>query len=271
MGEFFRPHNNDSLWVYSERGLLSFLFHTLLDGDISLILDNSIDEDGKTLGSVVGRVFGHRLVTEFGLGANGFGSPDGGLFLRQGQNDHSFVFVEGKRKPFYVDYLEPMSEQVLFEEVRRHGYPRAYRYIKGFNSTPNGQLELRWRFVNSLLASTSRIVSERDARPPNRILANDAFYLRYYDRNQFRNITDWRAVNMASERRCLYDQLRLVERFFLLSVTPDATYPNELKRLRLYDRSGSPLEETSQIVFWMPLERIQRQMEVWSADRWRSC
>src|SRR5208337_3842029 len=77
-----------------------------------------------------------------------------------------------------------------------------------FNSTINGQLEMRWRFVNALLCArerSSHLVTEQHVNLHPALMSCDRFYWRLYLR-PVDNITEhWRRVDMATEHRCLYD------------------------------------------------------------------
>lgn len=107
VGQFFRPPGNDRIWFYSERGLLAYLFHAILEGDLSLVLDNAMDGSGRNLREVLGPVGLHQVLTEFSLGNKGFGNPDGAILTGIGLPNASFVFVEGKPVTFQETFQKP--------------------------------------------------------------------------------------------------------------------------------------------------------------------
>jgi len=273
MGQFFRPNGDDSLWVYSERGLLSFLVHVLLrqNQGVALILENAVNAQQQTLGAVIGQVHSHRLLTEFSLGSNGFGSPDGGIFLGENGEFHSFVFVESKRRPFAEEYMEPGARQAIVQELNDYGRQAVYDHINGFNSKINGQLELRWRFVNALNATPhgAFVVSEQNSHPPADLLTNDVFYLHFqFDPND-QMPEQWRRVVMETDLRCLFDSLRSVKDFYLLAVTTDNHIPVGMNNVRLFDLLlGQPLYNAAEHLFWMPLDIVKQQMQVWRNQEW---
>lgn len=88
MAQWYEHQSEDgnSLWLYSERGLMTFLFCHVLVEEPEFILNNAKDVDGILLRDVVGEVQCHTTLTECELGPQGFGSPDGGLLLKTPNN-----------------------------------------------------------------------------------------------------------------------------------------------------------------------------------------
>lgn len=270
MGQFFRPAGDDTLWVYSERGLLAYLFHVLLrqDQGIALILNNAVNKHGATLAATVGNVEKHRLLTEHSLGSDGFGCPDGGVFLGDANGFERFVFVEGKRERFLEEFIAPRHSTEVLDDLRDLGRQAVRKKIKGFSSSINGQLELRWRFVNALRSTKdAEVVSELASRPSIELQANDVFYLRYDFRPDPNNRTHWRSVDMRTDLRCFQDLLRPVNDFYLLAITADAEFPRGMDSIRLFDASGQRLAGDS-VLFWMPLDVVRRVMDVSERGLW---
>lgn len=112
---------------YSERGILSyFLFRYLPFGENLNIFINSLSfpknyDNPFTNQKISNPVF----FSELELGKKGFGSPDGAIFF-ECSNQYMMMLIEGK-------FNETYSESCKKEK---------------YNSTIQGQLELRWRAVS---------------------------------------------------------------------------------------------------------------------------
>lgn len=263
MAYFYREPNPDhnTIWVYSERGVLGYAFLHALPADPSPVLDRAVNGAGDTLRAVLGEVNGHLCVGEFDLGSQwGFGCPDGGLFFTRPSDDPAFVFVEAKTVLWSISAKEP--ERYTAEELADIDERELDRLCKSssFNSSINGQLELRWRFANAFQDAMERrepTVSEQITPPPNDIKASDRFYWRRRLASDADVIRDWRHVHMTGGLEPLRARLEQVgSRFYLLAVTPDRDRPCS-DEVRLFDRSGAPLPDRDNRLFWMPFERLE--------------
>jgi hypothetical protein len=268
--EHQKTHGNH-LWLYSERGLISHLFCHLLADHLDFVLDNAKDVDGTTLRQEIGEYRSHTTLTEYELGPQGFGTPDGS-FMTTAPERCCFVFVEAKQDSFVNSCKapDPKSHEAL--SVPGLDIDKLCNKNK-FNSSINGQLELRWRFVNavrmSVLAS-EQVVSERHVRvlPPD-LMAGDRFYWRLFLRPDQNIKEHWRRVDMRGDLRCLYTRLKEVcddERrnearngFYLLLVTLDEAPPNFESSLRLFDQNGDRLD-TRRRVFWLNRHKIEESL-----------
>lgn len=121
-----KPSKDYEFECYSERGILSyFLFrHLPFEENLSIFL-NSLSfpkncDNPFTDQKISKPVF----FSELQLGSKGFGSPDGAIFF-ESSNKNILIFIEGK---FNETYLKSCKNN--------------------YNSSIQGQLELRWRAVS---------------------------------------------------------------------------------------------------------------------------
>jgi hypothetical protein len=268
--EHQKDHGNH-LWLYSERGLMSYLFCHLLADRLDFVLDNAKDIDGITLRQEIGVYRQHTTLTEYELGPQGFGTPDGS-FMAAAPERRCFVFVEAKQDSFENSYKTPDPKTPEALSAPGLDIDKLCNENK-FNSFINGQLELRWRFVNAVRASVQageQVVSERHVRvlPPD-LMAGDRFYWRLFLRPDQNVKGHWRRVDMAGDLHCLYTRLKEVcddERrnedrngFYLLSVTLDESPPDFESRVRLFDQDGNHLG-TRRRVFWLNRRKIEESL-----------
>ncbi|MCI0681224.1 MAG: hypothetical protein L0Y71_03895 [Gemmataceae bacterium] len=263
MGQFFRPRGNDRLWLYSERGLLSYLFHTLLDKNLEPVLEHAKNGNGRKLRDVPGMNGLHRVMTEFSLGSDGFGNPDGAIWgLDQAQT--SFVFVEGKPSTFANSFRPRRTLDAVHNKLAEPDGKRAARkLIRGYLSTLNGQLELKWRFINALRASLGkREINERHVTLDPETAANDVLYWRHSFCPDPTKRKQWRRVRLDHDLAVLRRALETVREFYLLAITPDSEYPREqMNQVRLFDAAGQPLGDAADRLYWMSLNRVKEHLE----------
>ena len=227
-----------------------------------MLLTKAVNGAEESLGDVVGEPEQHRLLTEFELNNDGFGSPDNGLFIRSGTRN-SFVFIEGKAVPLRASWKKPphlppedlgdLTDDVLDKMCRKND----------FNSSINGQLEMRWRFVNAFRAAHSRnqmLVTEDLAPPATELMENDRFYWRRRYSSQHGIESDWRRVSMR-ELAPLWDMFGDVTDFYLMAVTDDEKRPHDLDTVRIFDNEQRLLEDLVSRVFWMPFRELANLLE----------
>jgi hypothetical protein len=267
MSWFYHPPGNDRLWLFAERGLMSYLFHSILPSDTSILFDDTRNLAGRTLAEEMGGRGSVHVLTEFDLGIVGFGCPDGGVLIDSGNGNRTFIFVEAKQVEYNKNFIKPQDWAWVDDQVRRGNMSAVREKIQGFNSSINGQLELKWRFRNAFRAKrTSTVVSEKNVQLHGDVIANDVFYLRCPnfpnpDPDPQRSET-WREVNLAS----LPGFSRLLEKvddFLLLAITADENMPQQgLKEIRLYDDLGQALkkDEAEKRIFWLPLRKIEARL-----------
>jgi hypothetical protein len=254
------------LWLYSERGVISCLFHHLLSKDPGFLLNNAHNFSGQTLGAVTGLLPNrYTVLTEFCLGTkHGFGCPDGALLGQDNNRQSSFVFIEAKAIPMAQAYQDPA---VAAAPIQHHNWqaPPQEAWIRHntFNSSINGQIELKWRFANALQAAVAAhqtlVTEQRGVNIPDAILNTDRFYWRHrpYHHQGQENRRHWRRVQMKGGLHPLYRELQQVgDRFYLLCLTHDSLRPAEFNQIRFFDPAGSPQNLVHQRIFWMPYARV---------------
>jgi len=162
------------------------------------------------------------VISEFDLGKSGFGCPDGCIIT-----DNGFaIFIEGKNHKFKKGIMKLNSKS-----------------YEGFNSSINGQFELRWRFMNALLMG-NKSVSEREialcGQLPEKYKETDVFYLsderlKYpkTDAKNYRRLTDRPLIEDLNE---LFKNTNLDKTYFL-AITSDDSYPdrNDVETIRFFD------------------------------------
>lgn len=260
MAQFYQAQHRDDrpVWVYSERGVLNFAFCALPYEAINLILDTAVNGQRERLGETVDvRPSDTVLLTEFGLGSQGFGNPDNALYCN-GDGGECFVFIEAKRDPLARKWQAPPTRTA--EELRRVAGRALNDLCSGntFNSSLNGQLELKWRFANAFQAARQAgqpLVTEQQVPPPDVLMESDLMYWGTRLRPDPNRPDHWRRVNLA-ELQPLKRMLWGVERFYLLAITADQQRPARLDTLRLYDGDQQPLPDVAKRVFWLPFSAL---------------
>jgi hypothetical protein len=259
---------NKRIRLYSERGLLAYLFHTVILADPLLMLSASQSSNGTALENVIdiGELRSHTVYTEFDLGAEGFGCPDGGLLL-VGQQGKAFVFIEGKATPFALSFMDPRLVSSAIRDIPWDltDIPNLVRQ-NSFNSSINGQMELKWRFVNAFRnlranSSGTQVATEQTVTLPKEVMECDRFYWRRRLAPRKDHASDWRRVEVGRDLQPLLEDFEGVQKFFLLAITTDDTIPEELlRRIRLYTGDGEPLPDVQSTIFWLPMSFIERRL-----------
>jgi hypothetical protein len=271
MHEFFvhRESDDKELWVYSERGLVSYLIHHLLLKDPVSVF-RAATNGRQTLYEASGAPFlRHYAVGEFHLYTGGFGSPDGGFVGIRANLEAVFVFIEAKAVLEGASFQDPVEVARRVEGLDWDGIDeeRLEELIDGnkFNSSLNGQIELRWRFVNAFQqgARPEMLITEQAVpRLPRELQETDRFYWRRRLRPNPEEETDWRRVKMRDSKETnllpLYELMHdpPSTRFFLLAITPDTQAPAILRSVRLFTPEGNQKLDTDDFVFWLPLRHI---------------
>lgn len=114
---------------YGERGIVSYFMLKVLPKDPCKFLREIVDGSGSApFGDIrIEQVSKLTIFTEMSLGTRwGFGNPDGGLFFLVDRKPH-FVFYEAKLNESYCESCKGAA----------------------YNSSIQGQLELKWRMVSS--------------------------------------------------------------------------------------------------------------------------
>lgn len=248
MSNFYRSaafnHGKNEVWGYSERGALMHFCTRTLPTKPGVVAKAILHATGKRFAEIFpGKVTNCISIGEFDLGKKmGFGCPDGGFLMKIGR-ESVFAFVEGKRCSFAKAFMTPNPDS-----------------CKGFNSSLNGQLELRWRFVNCLSkmeAGQGSVVSERRCPPPPALRKTDIFYQNRVGKNVFRTV-DLQTVEPIG------DLVRSASRVILLAITDDEDLPSRyFDDVRIYRADGTEItkNEPDRPLFWIPLSSILNDMK----------
>lgn len=252
------------LYLYSERGILTFFFLRLLLYELSNFLSSAINIQGDTLYSYLGKNIGTPyLFTEFDLGNQGFGSPDGALIVGPNSN-RSLVFIEAKAISANKTWIEPKDvkrTKVEINQLSKGALDQLCRSNK-YNSSLNGQLELRWRFINAIACNKDRqYITEEEVRLPPEILECDRFYWRRRLNPKKKIAGDWRRLRLENQLFPFINLVRSIKNFFLLSITDDDSFPKRLNNIRIFTSDGKRLSNIDKIMFWYPLSKVQAKLE----------
>lgn len=153
--EISRPDNPfcSERGFYGERGLMIWLMNHLPAQSWLELLQKAECANGKKLADIMGVRESNQVqrlvaINELNLGKDGFGSPDGAFYVEVKnatplvQPVRWWIFVEAKEKTYDASYMNIEQAKEL-----------SAKHETGFNSSINGQLELRWRFTQALKAA----------------------------------------------------------------------------------------------------------------------
>lgn len=267
MGKFYSHEIDDKkrICLYSERGVLSYLYSYLMLNSLESVLKEAKNSKKESLDQIVefSQDTKYTILQEFDLGSEGFGSPDGGLLLESNELK-TFVFIEGKAISFDSSFQSPKRIEIMVDKLDPNSASfETLRNKNNYNSSINGQLELRWRFINSFRRAKKKkelVVTEQFLNVPPEYLKVDRFYWRRKLKPQKSEPTDWRRVNMNIDLQPLYDLLKSVDQFILLAITSDKEYPENLSKTRLFDENGNFITNYEKYLFWLPLKIIESQL-----------
>ncbi len=268
--EFYKwqfDRTKTSIWMYSERGILSYLYHYILVREPKYILDRAENIIGQKLSNYLSfKPHSYTIFTEFELGSKGFGCPDGALLI-EGHCRKAFVFIEGKARTFTKEfqYPEEVAEKIKSLDPSSIEFKKV-KNRNNYNSSINGQLELRWRFVNclqeALYGNEFPCVSEQLIKVPKDILRTDRFYWSKSFKPDPKKKGDWRRVNMSRGLQKLYEILKGVDTFLLLAITADKEMPRQkMSELRLFNKDGKPLINKAEKIYWLSLRLVQERFQ----------
>lgn len=268
MGKFYsyNINENKALHFYSERGLLTFLFSNLLLTKPLESLSCAVNSLGETLTNIIkfDNTSKISVFTEFELGSEGFGSPDGALLV-ESNGLKSFIFIEAKAIPFEMSYIDPNSIVKILRELDPNsvGFESLLNQNK-FNSSINGQIELKWRFVQAFQNSihkSQHLITELNTKLSEEYLNVDRFYWRRNLKPNKNDPSDWRRVNMGNDLLHLYDSLKDVDYFYFLCITKDDEFPDGLKKIRFIDGNDKKISEQQKLIFWLPINFIENKLK----------
>ena len=158
--EYKKENSDIRFGCYSERGIMAYYFFQHLADETNLsFFFNLLKEYNKEILPADWNNFSDVcILSEFELGASGFGSPDGAISFKSGGKNY-FIFIEAK-----------------FNETYEKSCGKLEIGKKGYNSTIKGQLELRSRFAYSILSTKDFSYGCMINENPDEYFKNDVFY-----------------------------------------------------------------------------------------------
>jgi hypothetical protein len=179
------------------------------------------------------------IIVEPDFGKKGFGSPDAVISMNvQGANDRKIFFIEAKRDTF-----------------RNASEDKAKRSEKGFNSSLNGQLELKYRFTRALKNWNAPATAiEED---PGWILKTE------YDKDQKTLQNPHVLTDVISK----YGLKTTIENYYYIVLTTDTTNPLEKLDQNIqpefFDNTGNDCwNDLRQKQFgWFNFDKIKKLIE----------
>lgn len=237
-----------TLGCYSERGLMAyFMFHVLPGRLLDLLQRTRFAAGVPNRLRDIRRCEDITLFSELGFGNEGFGNPDGAISFRH----------EGK------PYL------IMVEVKLNQSYEESCRPSARYNSTIQGQLELKWRLMTLFRAGPPT-----EILGVNYIVETDELIRRYMARDgKYSGVVDVGRLGLEGRRR-----LRLVEgvgeffaqyagpcdfeNIFYLAMTDDPLNPLDATpqlRPRCFDESGREVADGINQFCWMSKDVIEQR------------
>lgn len=237
-----RANDNCQLGCYSERGVMSYFMFVVLPTWMGRFLDRlEFPADVPRPFASFGETNPKSIVySELCLGSEGFGSPDGAIFV---DCENPFmIFIEAKANDKYAESCSPGKE---------------------YNSTIQGQLELKWRMCSALHSGG---VQEHDGElfimeTPSlkaTYAAGDRFYGAAHRQNE-----DWRGAwrrlkVIEGVAEFVKNLAHCEDRVYFCAITADEQNPFDFISGDLLPRTGNIDWETAKRSFcWLPFERIR--------------
>lgn len=226
---------------YSERGLMSYFMFVVLPTQVGDFLSDLQFPSGVTNPFAEHRATHPTAIifSELNFGNNGFGCPDGAVFVDA--RDPAMLFVETKLNESYATSCRGAS----------------------YNSTIRGQLELRWR-----MTQLHRMKSHRDYKGTRYIQetpqfkeiykgADAAFYEHTHRQDEARP-SSWRRLKITEGVEKFLDLLEKCEdRVYFCAITRDQQNPFDSVSEDQMPRCGkADWRDTKQYFCWLPVDRI---------------
>jgi hypothetical protein len=226
---------------YSERGLMSYFMFVVLPAQVGDFLTDLRFPRG------VHSPFADRngthpkttIFSELNFGNEGFGCPDGAVFVEA--PDPAMLFLETKLNESYLTSCGGAS----------------------YNSTIRGQLELRWRMTQLHRSKCHQVykgktyIQENAEFKATYKAADSAFY----GHNKRRDETlrgSWRRLKITQGVEAFLDLLtRCEDRVYFCAITKDEQNPLDSVEARFLPRCGNAdWPATKQHFCWLPVTRI---------------
>ena len=261
---------NKKLKLYSERGLLTYFLSILALNQPEEFLKEAVNGKGQHLSETINcnncnDIKSLEVYCEFELGNEGFGNPDGGILIEDNQSKKYFIFIEAKSTSFDKSFCDMAKLNALrseFDNAVDAVDAKECRRKNTFNSTINGQIELRWRFVQAFkcaLKNNEHMVTEQNVKR-REYSTYDKFYWRREKTPEKNESANYRRVDMEEDLRCLYESLRAVEDFYFLAITDDQEFPRQLNDTRLIEGDDKNVKGIEKYLYWLPINFIEKNI-----------
>jgi hypothetical protein len=226
---------------YSERGLMSYFMFVVLPTQLGNFLADLQFPAGvaNSFAYLNGTHPNATIFSELNFGNEGFGCPDGAIFV--GTPEPAMLFVETKLNESYEKSCGGAS----------------------YNSTIRGQLELRWRMTHLHRTKCHRnydgtlYIQETLAFKELYKGADNAFY-GHENRQDETWPGSWRRLKITNGVKDFLDQLgKCEERVYFCAITKDKQNPFDSAAATLLPRCGnSDWSSTKHHFCWLPVTRI---------------
>jgi hypothetical protein len=236
---FMPGEHNTEFGCYSERGLMSYFMLCVLPDQVGDFLADLRFPDGveKPFENQRGQHPTSKILSELCFGNEGFGSPDGALYVEC--SDPTMFFIEVKLNESYA------------KSCRRRSY----------NSTIRGQLELKWRMTQLHKPEFHQFYKGK-----RYIKESPAFKTDYEERDDFYRASErqdekkWRSWRRLKIDKGVEKFLKLLtkcdDRVFFCAITPDHQNPfDALPELRPRT-AGVSWDQAKSKFCWLPVTQI---------------
>ena len=240
---------NDSIdfGCYGERGLLSYFMFRQLPNELPMFLKSLHFPHGayNPFGNLIVEPARAIIYSELSFGNEGFGSPDGAIYIEW--PDPMMIFVEVKANETYSESFKNES----------------------YNSTLKGQLELKWRLVSSYFServsalNKTEYVHEDKALKEYYTLDNercDDFY-RAEGRRDEKQVGSWRRLQITNGVKKFLDMLSKTKgRVIFLAITTDRTNPFDEPETKLPRCYGKEWTVAKHQFCWLPIDELKKRL-----------
>jgi len=228
---------------YSERGLMSYFMFVVLPTQVGDFLADL--EFPKDIANPFAHCRGTHprsvIFSELNFGNEGFGCPDGAIFVEA-----------------------PIPTMVFLETKLNESYAASCRR-SSYNSTIRGQLELRWRMTELHRSERyrdyggTRYIQETPEFKAIYQLEDSAFY-GHEDRQDDTWPGSWRRLKIVDGVKTFLDMLALCEdRVYYCAITKDESNPFDAVDPTIMPRCGGASWAVSRRYFcWLPVGTILR-------------
>jgi hypothetical protein len=244
---FIPKNGTHQFGCYSERGLMSYFMFVQLPKRLpefleSLQFPKDVPNPFANLNEPIKKSI---IFSELSLGNEGFGVPDGAI---------------------YVEWPEPT---MIFVEVKANDTFAESFKNESFNSTLTGQLELKWRFVSSYSSERESALNKMEYVHEDKVLKEfytldnepcDEFY-RAEGRRDEKLVGSWRRLLINNGVKDFLGILNRTEgRVVFLAITADRTNPFHKPETKLPRCYGKEWSEAKRQFCWLSIDELKRQV-----------